>query len=84
MKMAERNMEHRHTEERAARRNFFIDRLCGFFLGATLLLVLIGASLWCINNGHQAWAAVFMGTAILGVVGRFIPNWLDRHPNGSR
>ncbi|GEM_PF-1022421 len=73
IRMAEAEQEFRHTEISKSEARTFADRKSGYFLGAVLLALLIGGAITCLYIDKEQYAALFLGTAVLSVIGKFIP-----------
>lgn len=68
--MAERSLEHGISTERRAD-----DRAAkGLWMGFAALLFLIVGALAAVFVGNTAAVGIFLGTAAVGVIGRFLPH----------
>ncbi len=81
--MAEAEQQFSHSEISKSETRTFADRKMGFFLGAGLLALLIGGAIACLFLDKERYAIVFLGTAVLSVIGKFIPSAIRIIKGGS-
>lgn len=74
MTMAEKEQAHRIAWEQAELRTAATQAVGGQIMGFIGLLALVGGAVFCASIGQTEVALAFLGTAVLGVIARFVTN----------